>query len=83
MIFHAFAGSDEEVPALYRRVLRAAMDACLESGGTITHHHGVGTLKAPWMARELEPAGIDLLARLKRSIDPGGVLAPGRLGVVA
>jgi alkyldihydroxyacetonephosphate synthase len=81
MIFHAAAAREEEVPDRYRAVLAAAMDACLAAGGTITHHHGVGSLKAPWMAQELGDVGLDVLQRVKDALDPAGVLNPGRLGL--
>ncbi len=81
MIFHAMASDESRVPERYHAVLAAAMDTCLASGGTITHHHGVGTLKAPWMSQELGPVGMAMLGRVKRALDPEGILNPGRLGV--
>ncbi|MBI2500815.1 MAG: FAD-binding oxidoreductase [Deltaproteobacteria bacterium] len=37
----------------YRQVWRKAMGATLAAGGTISHHHGIGLLKAEWLAQEL------------------------------
>lgn len=81
LIFHATAAHEEHVPDRYRAVLRAAMDACLASGGTITHHHGVGVLKAPWMTQELGTVGSRVLQSIKRALDPEASLNPGRLGL--
>lgn len=81
MLFHATAPDEEQVPDRYRAVLTAAMDACLATGGTITHHHGVGLLKAPWMAQELGSAGLGVLSRIKHALDPDSLLNPGRLGL--
>lgn len=81
MIFHAYAADEDSAAERYAAVLSAAMEAALVSGATITHHHGVGLLKAPWMERELGPVGLDTLRRLKRALDPTGVLNPGRLGL--
>lgn len=59
---------------------RAGMEATIEAGGTVSHHHGVGVLKAPWAAREL--AGeMELLRAIKRALDPGGIMNPGKLGL--
>ncbi|MBX2804255.1 MAG: FAD-binding oxidoreductase [Myxococcales bacterium] len=62
-------------------VKRAASDAVLEHGGTITHHHAVGRLHRPWYARQRPaPFGAALTA-VKRAMDPAGVLNPGVLVV--
>lgn len=81
LIFHAQALHEEQVAERYRDVLRAAMDACLAAGGTITHHHGVGVLKAPWMPQELGAVGLRVLRSVKHALDPQATLNPGRLGL--
>jgi alkyldihydroxyacetonephosphate synthase len=53
--------------------------SCAAAGGTITHHHGVGRLKAAFLAAELGPGGTDVLRRIKAALDPDGVLNPGVL----
>jgi alkyldihydroxyacetonephosphate synthase len=55
------------------------MASCAAAGGTITHHHGVGRLKAAFLAAELGPAGTDVLRRIKAALDPDGILNPGVL----
>jgi alkyldihydroxyacetonephosphate synthase len=56
-----------------------AIAACHEAGGTLTHHHGVGRLKARFLERELGSGGLELLRRVKRALDPNGILNPGAL----
>jgi alkyldihydroxyacetonephosphate synthase len=56
-----------------------AVAACHEAGGTLTHHHGVGRLKARFLERELGSGGLELLRRVKRALDPNGILNPGAL----
>ncbi|RZS40951.1 alkyldihydroxyacetonephosphate synthase [Herbihabitans rhizosphaerae] len=60
---------------------RAKAAACQAIGslGTITHHHAVGTDHAPYLAAEIGHLGVDVLASLKRTLDPNGVLNPGKL----
>jgi alkyldihydroxyacetonephosphate synthase len=65
----------------YDRIWRNALIAVHETGGTISHHHGVGELKAAAMAREHGPGGMRLLAGLKHALDPQGVLNPNKLGL--
>ena len=44
---------DHDAETRYREAWQQAARACTEAGGTITHHHGVGRLKAPFLAGEL------------------------------
>ncbi len=60
-------------------IKKAASDCILEHGGTISHHHGVGMDHAAWANREHGELGIELLKGLKHSVDPGGIMNPGKL----
>ena len=65
--------------AQWAAIKRAASDALIEHGATITHHHPVGRLHRPWYDRERpEPFG-RVLAAAKLALDPAGVLNPGVL----
>ena len=74
------ATDDRVVEARYRAAWEAAASAALEAGATVTHHHGVGLLKAGWLRRELGE-GFELLRALKRTLDPAGIMNPGKLGL--
>ncbi|MFC6929714.1 FAD-linked oxidase C-terminal domain-containing protein [Actinomadura yumaensis] len=63
----------------WREAKRAASDAILGAGGTISHHHGVGTDHRDWYAREIGPLGGAVLRAVKERLDPSGVLNPGVL----
>jgi alkyldihydroxyacetonephosphate synthase len=58
---------------------RAACEAILAAGGTISHHHGVGTDHRDGYLREAGPLGIEALRAVKRRLDPDGILNPGVL----
>lgn len=60
-------------------VKQAASDAISANGGTISHHHGVGTDHVPWLAPEKGPIAMDILKSVKRQLDPGKVMNPGKL----
>ena len=77
--FLLHAEDDRKVERAYGECWREAARACHEAGGTITHHHGIGALKAPFMAEELGQGGLGLLRFLKTALDPAGILNPGKL----
>ena len=79
--FTGAARTPEEGLASYDAAWRAALDAAVTEGATITHHHGVGLLKAPWLQEELGEGGLDLLRQVKCAWDPRGVLNPGKLAL--
>ncbi|MGP4023349.1 FAD-binding oxidoreductase [Actinomadura sp. 3N407] len=58
---------------------RAANEAIIDAGGTISHHHGVGTDHRDWYAREIGPLGAAVLRAVKDRVDPAGILNPGVL----
>jgi alkyldihydroxyacetonephosphate synthase len=58
---------------------RAASDAIVAHGGTITHHHAVGTDHRAWMADEVGDLGIEVLRAVKDRLDPTGICNPGKL----
>jgi alkyldihydroxyacetonephosphate synthase len=60
-------------------VKRAACEAIVAHGGTITHHHAVGRDHVPYMEAEVGETGIGLLRSLKNDLDPGGIMNPGKL----
>jgi alkyldihydroxyacetonephosphate synthase len=63
----------------WRAVKRAASEAILAGGGTITHHHAVGRDHAPWLAREIGEKGVAAIGALKAELDPAGIMNPGKL----
>jgi len=76
--FIARARWGEEVEQ-WRQVKRAASEAIVATGGTITHHHAVGRDHAPYMEAEIGRVGLDVLRALKQELDPAGIMNPGKL----
>ena len=60
-------------------IKRAAADAVIRLGGTITHHHAVGRDHRPWYDRQRPDRFAAALAAAKATLDPAGVLNPGVL----
>ena len=63
----------------WAEIKRAASDAVIECGGTITHHHAVGRDHRPWYDRQRPDAFAQALRGAKLAVDPGGALNPGVL----
>ena len=70
---------DQDAEARYHQAWRQAASSCAEAGGTITHHHGVGRLKAPFLTQELGETGASVLTRIRKALDPAGIMNPGGL----
>jgi alkyldihydroxyacetonephosphate synthase len=66
----------------YRAAWDAANAVILKHDATLSHHHGVGLLRAPYMAESLG-AGFEVLRAVKAALDPKNLLNPGKLGLDA
>jgi len=53
------------------------IDTILENGGSISHHHGVGRVLAPWMEVHLGRNSMELMRAVKRHLDPNNIMNPG------
>ena len=54
-----------------------AREAILDAGGCLSHHHGVGKLRASLLPQTQSPALTQVLRDFKRALDPSNVLAAG------
>jgi alkyldihydroxyacetonephosphate synthase len=52
--FGGSAPSEDAAQAAYQQAWAGAMTATLRHGGTISHHHGVGQVRQPWLAQEMD-----------------------------
>jgi alkyldihydroxyacetonephosphate synthase len=69
-------GAEEET---WLAVKRAASEAIIRGGGTITHHHAVGRDHRPWYDRQRPDPFAAALRAAKAAVDPEGILNPGVL----
>ncbi|MFF3448671.1 FAD-binding oxidoreductase [Streptomyces sp. NPDC002667] len=79
LYFTVVSAQGEDPVAHWAPAKEAANEAVLNAGGTISHHHGVGTDHRDGYLREAGPLGIEALLAVKRRLDPDGVLNPGIL----
>jgi alkyldihydroxyacetonephosphate synthase len=77
--FFRLAKGFEETLACWQTIKRASIQAVLGQKATLTHHHGVGSDHLSYMTEEKGEAGLCLLRSLKATLDPTGMLNPGKL----
>ncbi len=71
------AGAD--VVEQYDAVKSAVQQAFVDNGGTLSHHHAVGTEHAPWLEQDLSAPGVHMLRALFDGVDPGRNLNPSKI----
>ncbi|MBF0388496.1 MAG: FAD-binding protein [Desulfamplus sp.] len=54
-------------------------DRALALGGTLSGEHGTGLAKAPFLAKETGLSSIIFSRRLRKALDPNGILNPGKI----
>ena len=80
LYFTVVAGQRGDDPiAQWLAAKRAASEAIVAAGGTITHHHAVGVDHRPYLAAEIGEVGVRMLRAVKDAVDPHGVCNPGTL----
>jgi alkyldihydroxyacetonephosphate synthase len=79
LYFTVVAGQRGNPIEQWRKAKAAASDAMMRTGATITHHHAVGADHRPWMRAEVGDLGVAVLRAVKATLDPAGILNPGKL----
>lgn len=63
----------------YELIESQAREEILKSGGSISHHHGVGKLRARWYKQTVSELGETLYITAKNQLDPKNIFANGNL----
>jgi FAD/FMN-containing dehydrogenase len=61
------------------RLNRIVYDLVSEMGGSFSAEHGIGQLKRDELTRYKAAVEVDLMQRIKRALDPGSLLNPGKV----
>lgn len=72
---------DPRASRLYEKAWKDGLKACLENGGSISHHHGIGIFRGEFMEQELGSGTFEVLKGIKNVLDPNGIMNPGKLGL--
>ncbi|KAG5671368.1 hypothetical protein PVAND_001569 [Polypedilum vanderplanki] len=60
---------------LYEEIENKARDEILASGGSISHHHGIGKIRAKWYEQSVSTIGVNLYKTIKQELDPKNIFA--------
>lgn len=66
-----------------KAISRQVYDLVTQWGGSISAEHGIGKLKLAEHERLADPVALSLMRQIKQSLDPQGLLNPGKLVWVA
>ena len=70
-----YAKGVEDAVGEYHHIETAARKEVLEAGGSISHHHGVGKLRLPFLSDIMSPAMQQWREQMKSALDPHNVFA--------
>lgn len=61
------------------RGVQLLMEKVVSLGGAITGEHGIGLAKSAFLRLQHSPAEIATMLRIKKALDPNGILNPGKI----
>lgn len=82
-LYWTYQFSDTDLSSLQKRYFSIwdnLMNVTLEHDGAISHHHGLGRVRAKWL-NIASPSSTHILEGLKQTLDPQYLLNPGGLGL--
>ena len=53
------------------------LDAIQKAGATMSHHHGIGKMFAPWLEGQIGKNQLAIFKALKKHFDPNNIMNPG------
>ena len=76
-----FLTNEKDVEEMHRveLALQEIVDETLAAGGTVTGEHGVGLAKKAFLRQQFGDVSYTLLQKVKKAIDPSGLLNPGKI----
>ena len=64
-------------PAEFKAYHAGILDAIQKSGASLSHHHGIGKMFAPWLEGSIGHNEYEVFRTLKEHFDPDGIMNPG------
>jgi len=71
---------DKEEMERVHAAVKEIFEKALALGGTLSGEHGIGMAKSGFLAWELGTSGEGVLKKIKKALDPEGILNPGKMG---
>lgn len=73
------SGPDEDFLLQQDAINRIVYDSVKQFGGSISAEHGLGALKAEEIVRHKSPVEMQLMHRIKQTLDPLNIMNPGKV----
>ncbi len=80
IILLGHAADDAQAEEHLLEIWDTAMQICLKTGAVISHHHGSGLARLPYVQCSLG-SSMQVLEKIKTAIDPANIMNPGKLGL--
>ncbi|MDR0910003.1 MAG: FAD-binding oxidoreductase [Spirochaetaceae bacterium] len=64
-------------PEEFRKYHASILEAIYQSGASMSHHHGIGKMFAPWLPKYLGDTAFGSIKALRNYFDPDHVMNPG------
>ncbi|KAF1336789.1 Alkyldihydroxyacetonephosphate synthase, peroxisomal, partial [Globisporangium splendens] len=65
--------------SLFKQIEHAAIGAIVANGGSLSHHHGIGKHRRPFLPSAISQPGIAAIQGIKTALDPTNVFAAGNI----
>ena len=62
---------------VFSEMEHAARDEVLKSGGSLSHHHGIGKIRRDFLPQIMSPGMMDWQRQIKSAVDPANVFGAG------
>ena len=76
-LYFIFIIKENDIKA-YTDFQEGLLDKIQKSGGSLSHHHGVGRMISKWMPEHLGENQMNVLRSLKKHFDPNNIMNPGK-----
>jgi alkyldihydroxyacetonephosphate synthase len=75
-LYFIFIAKMDQIPD-YLAFQAQILGAIRAQGATLSHHHGIGKMSAPWLEGQIGTPQLELFRAIKRHLDPNGIMNPG------
>ena len=76
---HLVAGPITDIDPTGHGIEKTVYEIIRSYGGSVSAEHGIGLHKKPWLAYSRSESELAMLRHLKKSLDPKGILNPGKV----
>lgn len=76
---HLVSGSIADIDPTGEHIEAIVYNIIRNYGGSVSAEHGIGLHKKPWLSHSRSESEMAMLRQLKKSVDPKGILNPGKV----